>query len=407
MAGAIGAARNWVVLIDYGDGPMDESTDAAAGADSTGKLTDALDASSQEGASGRAGRPRAPLVVALMLLLGTVMLLVGQSYSRSRLRPGGTHTDIVREDLAELSKLLTAYREKHGRYPTNDEGLCALDTFESRFPAQMHRRSGAGDCEPGFLLGSEWEGFYRQSMEVPLDVYRAEHGRPPQSMQELIDADPLRTDFQKDPGAYEVSPIEVGLTSNMHVFLIGGGGVLSPWRMPYIYENHRGQEPAAFKGSIAADDDDRQWSVRVDDGVYISSMGEFYVFNDPLPPFTGELIALCGIGVMILAIVIGAVGCSRRRSAGKRFVMAGVLLAGTALGVSMALPTMCYKAAALLRRRPEMAKLHRELLDKYRAAGVITPETFARATKLPEYKAMEARKPDAATKPTTRPGDAR
>lgn len=100
-----------------------------------------------------------------------------------------SHLDAIRSELDGLAGHLRRFKEKHGRYPTNDEGLAALDTFEARFQVPF----GGGDDATGDpRSGGAWLHGLKPWAWYPRDKvkeYRAKHGRAPANLDEFLDAD--------------------------------------------------------------------------------------------------------------------------------------------------------------------------------------------------------------------------
>ena len=93
-----------------------------------------------------------------------------------------SHLEIVQDQLADLKDHLQAYREAHGRYPTNDEGLATLDNFESRFKAYLRRHPDDSPDEPAVFDGARQRDFWQASKSVVPEarrrgVFALDHGQ--------------------------------------------------------------------------------------------------------------------------------------------------------------------------------------------------------------------------------------
>ena len=304
-----------------------------------------------------------------------------------------SHLEIIDSQLQGLKELLQDYKSRHGRYPTNDEGLATLDNFESRFTLTYYIDSkSVRPLESSGFTGVGTNRFWWQNSRESLLEYRNQHGKMPQNAEEFRETHLSGFLFdEEEEDMLNVRRIkkEIGIDRHGNVFLFDRSGILSPWLLPYNYENRVGSKPQAFEGSLA---DGNRWgySIQVDDGVFISSVGG-YLYTGKLnelwwerygPRFPGGLLIAIGFTLAIL-------GFRKKRSFRPLWAIVAVI-AGFFVGVHMIHRVTCYIMSNLFSHRsPEMVAMQRDLLEKYRNNGVISEETYRRAVSAVERDAAQ------------------
>jgi len=322
--------------------------------------------------------------IALLCLAGGFLLLWPYQDDRS-LWWYRCHLETLDSQLQGLKELLQDYKCRHERYPTNDEGLAALDNYESRFILTYYRNreesrwnTSSGFCSDGRSR------LWGQASKESLEEYRNAHGRTPQTADEFRRTR-LGMGFGERMPSNETeaqpTKVEIGIDRRCNVFLLDRSGVLSPWLLPYLYENRAGCRTDAFQGALA-DGDRWGYSVKVDDGVYVSSTGGYLYAQEHNrtwwerngPRFFGGLLLLCGGAVAVY-------GVFRARLARPLWAVAAVVPGFLVGGFFHAMNSAtCYIMSEIFSRRtPKMVSLQLELLEKYRAQGVISEETYRRA----------------------------
>lgn len=330
------------------------------------------------------GRGRYTRRIALLCLVGGLLLLWPYEDDRS-LWWRRSHLEIVDGQLQGLKHQLRDYKSTHGNYPTNDEGLAVLDNFESRFTISYYRRlNELRRYESSGFRGDGQDRFWWRSTTKALEEFRREHGRPPRNQEEFCQT-------RLGLGFYDARPsseteqqptrVEIAIDRANNIFLLDRAGVLSPWLLPYNYENRTGRDADAFRHSLA-DEDQWGYSVRVDEDVYVSSSGGYLYAGQVRriwwrrngPRMFGVLLIVIGVAVAVCGAVRGREG---RPLLAISAVIPGFLLGGF-LHVSNRMT--CYVMQEIFSRRsPEMVSLQMELLEKYRENGVINQETYGRA----------------------------
>ena len=290
-----------------------------------------------------------------------------------------SHLRVIQERLAILKSYLAEYKNTHNRYPTNDEGLGAID-FDSRFEVILTLARGqGGDFLATPYTVEAWAGHGENR-----HGFRRHKGRPPTSQGDLLSAGWTSMEPPDYPGP--VVKFEAAIGGDDHLFLLNHGQVLTPWLTPFGYENRNGHPTRAFDDSPVNRDAKGQYSARVDDGVYVYCFGGAYLTQEPTNrwwrrnwglllggAFLSASIALLTIVVVLMPrriIVVGMVGA--------------ILVLSAMLGYSAGPPnpyrgTYCPVYDLFSRRYPQMVAQQRELLDKYRAAGVISDATHSKA----------------------------
>ncbi|MHC4248107.1 MAG: hypothetical protein ACYS9X_03170 [Planctomycetota bacterium] len=282
----------------------------------------------------------------------------------------------IRDELDGLAGHLRRFEEKHGRYPTNDEGLAALDTFEARFAVRFP--VGARPGTVPWLQGLRpWDWPARHEARR----FRAERGRVPSSSAELIEAEMYDEDTWGPLGGDEAVTLDVAIDGDDRVWVIAGGGVLSPFGPPYVYENRAGLPAKSFVGSPADADPRRRFSVRVAEGVSVASVGAELLAREydsawwdvNWPRFAGGA----------LLVIAAALVLATRRGRAAAVAAAGVGLLAS-LGAHQIMRTFCYLPAPFFSStNPAAIERRRELLEKYHEQGVIGEEAYRKALSLP------------------------
>ncbi len=312
----------------------------------------------------------------------------------------GSHLEIIREQLGVVGQHLLAYRQTHGRYPTNDEGLAALDDFEVRIAATVHAlpvpRLGGAE---GFSL--RYSRFGWTMIKPALREHRRRLGRPPQDLEELA---PLGLDaalgLEPSPqGESRPVVVDVAIDRADNLLLLCPAGVLSPWLLPYVYENRNGLDPDLCRGSPADADPKRRYSVRVDEGVYVYSIGgRLYAEEMDRLWWERNRPRFFGAALLAAALVLTVVLAVRRGRRGRAAPVVLLAAAFAGAGGHFLGQVTCYVMAPLFYERDaKMVARQRALLDTYHRRGVIGDEAYDRA--------VAALKLEPTTRPATAPSE--
>jgi len=281
---------------------------------------------------------------------------------------------VITARLPGLKEALLKYRRLHGKYPDNNEGLGALDTFDARFE---FGNEGSGDREcrvPANDLELGWP-------HIMLVRWREDHsGRPPTNAHEISSA--LGDRYNTETIVCEIRGTnvfaELAIDCFNNVYLVGSAGVLTPWRDPYMYENRIGMNPDVYRGSPANTDRKRQYSIRVDDGVYVYSVDAWKAYDCYREHWWARYTSVfIGVSVLVLDAFLVLVLCPRRSIALILSCIVG-LMAGCV--AHMFIPrTTCYVMSSPFEHRDQKAIAKQiELIEQYHTNGVINDVTYQR-----------------------------
>lgn len=257
------------------------------------------------------------VLAAMITLVGSVIIEntdrhVGFSRLPHRL-------EITRKQMDAMAGYLRDYSKEHGHYPSNDEGLPAVQNLVQACRAHEH-------------------------------------------------------DYESD----------------LFLCRLGSSGILSRWGDPFIYENRKGIDDAKFEDSGATLDRHREYSVRVDDGVYIWSLGARRAYGE----FCYWRPRMYGAIGMVAAIVLGLVALFARssvishcRKTGIRERWCdGIMPALGGLLLSLVLPffaspmfmATCYVMSAVSNRDEKLTREYKAVLAKYHQRGVISDSAHSK-----------------------------
>jgi len=320
----------------------------------------------------------------LLCLVGGFLLLWPYADDRS-LYWHRRHLEMIDYQLQGLKDLLRDHKNTYGRYPSNDEGLAALENFDSRFTLSYHRTlHEARWMDSSGFIGDGSSRSWWQKSRASLKRFRDRHGRAPRDRRDFFQTEIGYAFRDKERmGELEQRPTEVEFAIDRHdnIFLHDSAGVLSPWLLPYNYENRNGVHADAFCGS-PADGDRWGCSVLVDNGVYVFSSGG-YVYAQEFRRMWWQRNGprMLGVSLITIGIVMAIHGVVRTRYRrpllGLLAVIPGFLCGG---GLSVMNRATCYVMSELFSHRsPKMVAVQMKLLDKYRDTGVISEDTYQRA----------------------------
>lgn len=297
------------------------------------------------------------------------------------------HLETVQQQLNAIKTQLLKYKTDHGHYPTDDEGLAALDGFRPHFPAILVRQ-GLSD----YYI---WSPRMYADIKQRLVAYKNQKGRFPGNAEELLDATRLnaKSKIAEDDRLFtsETTHAELTIGPEGDLFFTGPAGVLTFWKTPYVYENRQGLAASLFDSSPASANADSRYCTQVDDGVFVYSTGardyaskrdtEWWVYNGP---------RLFGGGLLVAALTLLVLLIRVSWKAGIVGAIALVLSGGYTWYVGGRSYTTCYiMSPTFSQRTPEMVSQQRELLDKYHARGILGDEAYKKA-----MAALEDGQPD-------------
>ena len=334
-------------------------------------------------------------IIVGLLLAAAIMFSLGDSLTPCDHRLQG-QLQLLQGELQAVKAQLLDYHRAHGRYPSNDEGLAALDNFQSRFKAVVFVRPY--DAEGYGGLWPEWnDASYDWAADVRL--FREHHGRAPSKPGDLVALTAMASEHDPD-----FKPVEVDLAIGRddHIFLMTDAGILSPWLVPYVYENCQGLGPAAFADSPAPRGLAERYSVRVDDGVYVYSVGG-RLCAEELAPITWRRTVVALIVLLLFGAALLFVLLSFRASARAGIAALTTLLVATCgwfflCFVVLAHPCMLWPPR-FYHRDPRMLTEQRQLLEKYHSRGVLSDASYRRALSAIEFPPPAKEEQDASPGP--------
>jgi hypothetical protein len=288
-----------------------------------------------------------------------------------------------RANLDGIRALLREQKTRDGTYPTTDEGLAALTTFQARFPVVCtvedafwpQTERWVTSCGPGEAEQVPW---------VLIHEPRRRDGEPGENPTSAPDLFRVARDVwagERGLDYLRVGPfkprrvrLDLAFAAGGTAYLVSPAGILSPSLVPYGYENRLGRPDADFAGSPVQSDSGRRYSLLVDDRIYLySADGELIAADLDRQRSNAVRTRWAGGGLLVLAAALVVLALRRRR------FVATALTAGIAallgLGARNVLVS-CYKPAVGFGGHRLAAARQRELADEYHRSGVFTDATY-------------------------------
>jgi hypothetical protein len=292
------------------------------------------------------------------------------------------HLAATRENLAAVAEILARYRQVHGGYPDMNQGLNVIDTFDSRFPSrireQWHLRSFLREVYNRYDSALQY-------VRWRLQDFHAINGRYPQNDRELYRVGIAYTYGEATAGAGDpqaMTRVDMGVSAQ-GVFPITEAGILDPWGVPYVYENRAGLT-AGLEFSPADDRFNGNYAVKVDDGVYVYSVGAWVMDGND---FRNKVKSYSVWGIVLLAI-IGALFLYVRneRETTYTWKVSTAWLVGLTLALVLVIDFLVFSIyyrglrVSYTYFYPEkwMYEEYDAMIDQYGAAGALAGETAVR-----------------------------
>lgn len=295
------------------------------------------------------------------------------------------HLQVLQGQLQDLAWHLREFKRVRGQYPNMDQGLAALDNFNARFQLIYYR--GLAGPESAYEIENPFacDRFWWRHGQQALREYRQKHGGPPRNAQQFLGVG-LGGVFYVDGSfgeTFDPVRLDVAIGHDDNFFVLSPAGVLSPWLVPYVYENRIGRDAKAFRGSPADRDRQRRWSVQVDEGVFVFAVGGEEVAGEYDAAWWGRHGPKM-FGALLIAVSLGAGLASLVRGRGARALVEAILATVLSIvGVGahrVANHATCYIMAPLFpHRTPQMVRGQRGLLARYRERDVINDETYRKS----------------------------
>jgi len=250
----------------------------------------------------------------------------------------------INGQLSGISKHLQSYYTQNKRYPDNNEGLMALkDLRERLLKVQNHLPPPIGSLTPTDI---------KEIQDIGFDFIR---------------------------NKFEMAAFD--------------GGILSSWLEPFIYENRRGLPEDLFTDSPVNQDKGQYYSLKVDDGIYVYSVGAMIKYKS-YAELLSEIkmmkilsLAIAIISIILIIVFIRLFIKAKRpaKEPPKPWVSILRIISGTILALASifialipwSVTITCYAMSSFgLHSRPRMIKEYNTLLDKYHQRGVINQQTY-------------------------------
>ncbi|MBN8458924.1 MAG: hypothetical protein J0M04_13905 [Verrucomicrobia bacterium] len=314
------------------------------------------------------------------ILLATLFAILAVPFTDGRV-VGRAHQcwKLHDEHLDGLNEALLKFREVHGKFPDNNQGLHAMDTFGSRFNATLEsresrNRSDPSPDDPSLILERNLHRMFWIGAEHNIARFHTAEGRLPANAEELS-LEVLPEDYANE----DDRRTEIAITSNNQLFFLAPGCVLDPSLTPYVYENRNGLEKGAFSTSPADSDLRRKFSRNPAPGIFVYSLNARDYYHTYRNGFIVRCGGIGGFGILSLACWI-MVFLRTRGVHGQPWLRSIPVVGGMlAIGFSAVSQPTCYIASLIPRRNPKSVDAQKRLLEKFHHDGVIQDETYQKA----------------------------
>jgi len=320
----------------------------------------------------------------LLIVLATLCAVLAAPYGDDRdVEFARRWWNLHGQYLDGVAQTLAKYKDVHGHYPDNNQGLRALDSFDARFEALMDLKSGDSahsDPDPANFFQRHIDTFFWHRISDEIRRNRAEEGRLSQDGEHLYIAPFVVIGNDPSIGEHECR-VQVAISKNNCFYLLGPNCVYDPSITPYGYENRNGLDVKLFASSIAGSDAGRKFSREVAPGVYVYSYNArdcYRTYRDALWARRGRIY---GFGGLALGLFVVAAFRSLKYRLGKAALLFPALAAFLAFGFSSSIRATCYIPMSMPRRNAKDLEAQKRLLEQFRDSGVINSETYAKAMK--------------------------
>jgi hypothetical protein len=259
------------------------------------------------------------------------------------------HLRIIREDLEDIANHLHRFEKENGRYPTNDEGLLVLEALKAK-----------------------WSVSLESMHEISFEELKNKYGFTQKEIERKL-MGPRLWALRRREAPYQP---------------VSEAGILSPWDIPYVYENRKGLSKDSFADSPATLDTGRNYSLQVDEDIYVYCVGAMIHYEEYVSLIREMYIVRMVTGALIAVFTVLFFVFRPKRASRSRIVTAAKVAGATAAVLGSAFiawapnSVTCY----IMRyfgewRRPQMLAKYEELLERYRQRGVISDEAAAKVRK--------------------------
>ena len=209
--------------------------------------------------------------------------------------------------------------------------------------------------------------------------YAKEHGRYPSNDGGLPAVPRLVEACRRQEHSY---------SSGLFLCRVRPSGILTRWGDPFVYENRRGLPASKFADSGATLDQDHKYSIKIDDGIYIWSIGAEQAYNEfrywRIRIYIWQfLIVVAVLGLIALFVRASVLGRAKSLNVRARWTDGtGPAVAGFMLSVilpllvSPAFMATCYRMSTVRRRDEPLDRSCRALLARYHQRGIISDVAY-------------------------------
>ena len=300
-----------------------------------------------------------------------------------------------------VAAAVAKYKDVHGHYPDNNQGLQDLDTFEARFEASLMPSESVSEPpnpDPANFFERQYGSDFWNSIREQIRQYRAYDSRHGRDGSDITFGPFIVIDSDQPVEPYE-RRVQIAISQNDCFYLLGPNCVFDPSITPYGYENRNGLDAKLFANSIANSDSRRNFSREVAQGVHVYSYNAKHYYETYRSRLLARRARIYGFGTLALGFFVVAAYRVRKYRLGTIPLVFPVVAALLTFGFSSAIWATCYKTSSMPRRFPKDLDAQKRLLEQFRDSGVITPETYR--------KAMLGFETDAVFVPSKDPGSSR
>lgn len=172
--------------------------------------------------------------------------------------------EFYQEQFTELAAYLKEYKQVNNEYPDNNMALSKLSFKGNRCFIYVEFKEN----EKGLFCISRPDVVSAEREIIEILQNR---------QKEVLPADPWLYDFGTKREGLEYEQYILTIDNSEVPFILKDEQVVDWWYfLPYLYENRAGFSKTVFGDSFVNDDTHQQFSYRVDDGVYVYSIGAMH-----------------------------------------------------------------------------------------------------------------------------------
>lgn len=283
---------------------------------------------------------------------------------------------VFHEQLEGLGVLLKEYKTEHKNYPTNNEGLVNLNQFDSLH--QIFILIEYDDIYKNF--GIRWrndDNVLKQFINHQKSTWLLPKPKPDLFLGVLI----------KESNLSEYIQYTMGIRNDGIGYILGSIGPVDRWSlMPYLYENRNGLASSALEGSVINNDNQRNYSIIVDEGIYvysIAAMSDAHQYNQLEKEIEKNkilsFIIIIPSSLLFIILFLKLFISDKKRTLKYVAILIAIdIVLIVVITPGKYHPTMedyCFGRTTYI-RTPGLVNQQKEMLDLYRKNNVINQETY-------------------------------